>query len=339
MDENEEIRKSSEKPSKLTDEYIQRASYLGTVLPLLDIFYEVIIDKGIKKYNLNVVKEFWIFFGLFVISLFYYFFGIKFEAVIFFAFATLFTLIIYNLKFFKKRLLPDNVSNIKQFISDINTKNLPEVLEFIKEYQNQLKKPDILSIFDSKHGNNWIIYDHVLKYQSFSDDILIYFIEKDRLKIFGENLFIKYLKKFRMGISYDTYQIIVDRFKDNKAIIKITNLFNPSYWRTGSAFQRAASSVQSFYGSTKRGRIAGAINVVSFFLVLIVAITNYRQNFAPFMAIEPYSSFPFIFLINYGFGILLATGILVIILTIILLGVARFLWYILRFFAPEQPQT
>lgn len=337
MDEKEEVGQSSEKPSKLTDEYLQRASYLGTILPLLDIFYEVIIEKGIKKYNLNIVKEFWIFFGLLVISVFYYVFGVSVGAVIFLSFATVFTLIIYNLGFFKKRLLPDNVSNIKQFISEINTKNLPEVREFIKEYRNQLKELDIKSIFDSKHGNNWVIYDYVLKYQIFSDDILIYFLEKDRLKILGENLFIKYLKAFRMGISYNTYQFIINHLKDNKQIIKITNLLNPSYW-TGGAFRSAASFVQSFYGSTRRGRISQGINVISFFLVLIAAISNYRQAFAPYIGIEPSSSFPSFFLINYIFSILLASGILIFIITAIFIGFARILWFILGFFSPDLPQ-
>jgi len=338
MDEQEEVGESPEKSSKLTDEYLQRASYLGTILPLLDVFYEILIEKRIKKYNLNIVKEFWIFFGLFVISALYYLFGINFMEVIFFLFAIVFTLIIYNLAFFKKRLLPDSASNIKRFISDIKAKKLPEIREFIKDYRNQLKEPDIKSIFDSDHGNYWVLYDYVLKYQDFSDSILVYFIEKDRLKIIGENLFIRYLKEFRMGFSYDNYLFITNHFKDNKKILKITNLFNPSYWKTGGHIRKAANSIQSFYGSSKRGRIADGINIVSFLLVIIIAILNYRQIVAPYATIEPYSSFPLILVINYGFVILFATGILIVIFTIVCTTIARFLWFILGFFAPDQPQ-
>ncbi len=64
MSEKNECEDNKDQDSvKLKDEYIQRASYLGTILPLLDIFYEIIIETRIKKYNLNLVKEFWIYFG------------------------------------------------------------------------------------------------------------------------------------------------------------------------------------------------------------------------------------------------------------------------------------
>jgi hypothetical protein len=329
----------SDESSKLTDEYLQRASYLGTILPLLDIFYEAIIERGIKKYNLNVVKEFWIFLGLFVITVLYYLFGTPFGAVIFFAFAMIFSLVIYNLDFFKKRLLPDNASNINQFISEIGQHSLPEVREFIRQYSNQLTETDIKSIFNSKHGNNWIIYDYINKYQKYPDDILVYLIQTDRIKIIGESLFIKYLKRFRMGISYDNYQVIVTHFREKKKIVKIANLFNPLYLKSGGAFQRAASFVQSFYLSTRRGRISFGIFMISFFIVIIASITSYRQISTPYAAIEPYSSFPLLFLLNYGFVIIFATGILSFLITLVFIAIAGALWFILGCFAPNQPQT
>ncbi|HNX17192.1 MAG TPA: hypothetical protein PKM50_02565 [Methanoregula sp.] len=327
----------TEGTSKFTEEYLQRASYLGTILPLLDIAYETLIEKTIKKHNLNIVKEFWIFFGLFIFTVIYFYFGIKLEVVIFFLFATIFTLVIYNLDFFKKRLLPDADDEIQNYISNINNKKFPEVIGFIKGYQNKLKEPEIQAIIESNQGNTWIIYKFILGYQTFSSNLLVFLIRTNKVSVMGEDLFRQYMEKFDRGMSYDNYRFLVDHFGENKQIMKIINKLNPSYLKTPSKFKKVAISLQSGYVSINCGKISGAIAFLSVTIAMIVAVTSFNQISVPYLTLEPYHTFPVLFLINYIFTIALLSGIIVLVIKGGLILTLKTLQAITNVFAPVSP--
>jgi hypothetical protein len=327
----------TEGTSKFTEEYLQRASYLGTILPLLDIAYETLIEKTIKKHNLNIVKEFWIFFGLFIFTVIYFYFGVKFEVVIFFLFATIFTLVVYNLDFFKKRLLPDVDNEIQNFIVDINNKKFPEVIDFIKEYQNKIKEPEIQAIIESNHGNTWMIYKFILGYQTFSSNLLIFLIQTNKVGIMGEDLFGQYMEKFDKGMLYENYRFLVDHFGENKQIMKIINKLNPSYLKTPSKFKKVAIFLQSGYVSIKNGKISGAIAFLSVTMAMIVAVISFNQISTPYLTLEPYHTFPVLFLINYIFAIGLLSGIIILVIKGSLILTLKTLRAITNVFAPDFP--
>jgi len=339
MDEKKSDDQNTLKSSKFTEEYLQKASYLGTILPLLDIVYETLIEKWIKKYDLNIVKEFWIFFGLFVFTLVYYFFGVRIETVIFLGFATIFTLIVYNFDFFKKRIIPDDNEEIQLFIIDIENKTFIEVINFIKQYRKKLKDPEIKKIINSSKGRIGTTYNFLLNYQPISSDLLIYIIETDRFDVMGEDLFISYLRRFVSGMNYDNYLFLVSHFNRNKRILKIINLYNPNYSKKKSSFNSIAKLVQSFNISLKKGKISEIITFLSFLLVSVAAITGYNQISHPYLKIEPYLSFPIFFFINYLFAIILTSMILIIVVTIFFDTLSKIFWFILEFFSPDEIQN
>lgn len=335
-DESENYR--SKQSSKFTEEYLQRASYLGTILPLLDIFYEIVIDEKLKKYDLNIVKEFWIYFGLLVFSTIYFFFGFKLELIIFFIFATLFTLIIYNLGFFKERLIGNEDKEINKFINNIEERKTSEVTYFIKEHQNKLNESEIIKIINSSHGNFWMIYDFIFRNQKISEKILLEISKINSLKICGEGLFSKYLKSFKLGLSFNTYISLTDQFKDNEKIIKIINLYNPSYPKNRSWGLKIAKFNQSFYLSIKKGTIATVVNFISFTLVIVCLIFNYKTLIQTPYFTESLSSLSIIYAINLVFFIIIATFVFIIIFTVILLGIYRGIGFIAYISVPKKPQ-
>jgi hypothetical protein len=338
MDEKkDDEHRISDGSKKLTNEYLQQASYLGAILPLLDIAYETILEKRIKKYDLNIVKEFWIYFGLLIFTSIYYYYGIKIEAVIFFLFATLFTLIVYNFDFFKSRLLPDETNEMQRFIAEIDKKTFQEVIDFIKEYRNKLKENDIRLIIKSNHGKNWTVYKFLLSYQKLSSNILVDIIETNKIEIIGEDLFKKFIERLKMGISFENYKILVIHFKDNKNIVKTINIFNPSYLRTRSRFKTFAIFIQSFYISIIQGKISEAIKFIIIALMIAISIFGFNQITGPYLRMEPYQSFPILLLINYFFAIAITATFIWIFVTFCLTTITKILWYIIGIFAPDQP--
>lgn len=335
----EEIKpkKQDEEQSKLSQEYLQQASYLGTILPLLDIFYDAILKKWIRHYNLNVVKEFWIYFGLLVFTVIYYYYGVRFEAIIFFTFATLFTLIVYNLDFFK-RFLPNENKEIEKFLSVIEEKTSQELTDFIKDYKNRLNDEELKKIIDSKHGRSWLTYDMLLNYQRISSKILIHIIKTERIEIVGEKLFLKMLSFFNLGMDYDDYQVIVTHFSSNPRVIKSITALQPTYIKGDSIFKSSACFLQSFSVSLRLGRVSDIISSILFLLVLMVGITGYSQISSPYYGLEPYHTFPILFFINYAFALLLTFGLFRLVFLFVLSTFVKILQYVVWHFAPDQPQ-
>jgi len=336
--DKENNHKTPDESSKLTNEYLQKASYLGTILPLLDIAYETLIEKKIKKYDLNIVKEFWIYFGLLVLTSIYYYFGLRFEVVIFFLFATIFTLIVYNFDFFKRRLIPDEPNEIRRFITEIDQKSFSEVIEFTKEYRNKLNDDDIRIIINSNHGNTWAVYKFLLNYQKFSSDILVHIIKANRFGIIDEDLFKKYIKRFKVSMTFENYSFLVNHFKDNKKILKTINTFNPAYLNKGSAFKTVATAIQSFYVSVRLGKISEAIKFISVSLVVVIAIVGFNQVTSPYMTMEPYLTFPILLLMNYLFAIAITATLVIVFLTFCFTALTEILWFVAGFFAPDDFQ-
>jgi len=270
--------------------------------------------------------------------LLYFVSGVNLAAVVFFLFATIFTLIIYNLDFFKKRILPDEDTEIKEFIRTIEAKKINDVKEFIKDHRQRLTESEIQNIIESKHGNNWIIYEYLFKYQKGSQQILMIMIEKNRLEICGDDLFLNYLKQFTFGLSYDNYLIMCNRFKDDKEVMKLLNLYNPSYNPNRSFFRSASKLTQSFYISVKQGKIASAITFICSALTIVSIMLNFKQIISATLLSEPINLNSILVIINLFFSMAIVALILIVFFTLILIGIAKFFWRILSLFSPTGPQ-
>jgi hypothetical protein len=338
MDENNPGEKKREESAKrLADEYLEQASYLGTILPLLDIFYVTVLEKQIKKYDLNIVKEFWIYFGLLVFSIIFFFDPFKFETIIFLFFATLITLILYNQIFFKKRIIPDDREEISTFIADIEKKSSIEIIDFIRQYHRKLQESEIIAIIDSTAGKSGTVYDF-LKNCNISSKIVIHIVKTNRFNVIGEDLFKQLLRKFKMGMIYDNFNFLSLHFKENKGIIRILNLYNPKYSKKTSIIQYLANKAQAFQFSINKGKISNFLNIALLALVSAVGITGFNQIAIPYLKMEPYVSYPFIFVINYLFALAFTFLIVSLIISFFLNVLANFFWSILEFFTPDEIQ-
>jgi len=234
-------------------------------LPWLEHLYRLFLDPYLGKHNLTVDDEFWIFLSFGIFSLLLYFKGVNVWVPAFFLMGAAIVLILRNNSYIRRRIFPTESEKIENFLNNIDTKDLNDILRFIKDYQ--LDTNQIIKFLQFK-PQNYDIYLFIHKYQPIRSELIDYIVTQNLVNFMGEDLFCKYLLSSIDHISKEKYNYIKSQFTNEK-VAKTLNLCYPFYLdHDHRVFKFFSNILIRFRNSINYGSFKLGILFLSFLIVM-----------------------------------------------------------------------
>ncbi len=229
---------------------LYRKEFSGLVLPYLEYIYAIFAENFIKKHELKIVSEFWIFLTMGIFSIILYFTGVNIILPLGFFFGAFLIFMLHNNSFIRRKWFPRQDEKVEVFLKTIDNKTLNQTLKTLKD--NTFRTKQIIELLKTKYNKNYQIYEFILRYQGARTEVLSYIISKELYNNFDEGLFSKFLLK-NCSLAKDDYLRVKNLFKNKKAVLKALMISNPGYIEENSIFKKLSMFRYKVKNSIKYG--------------------------------------------------------------------------------------
>ncbi len=252
----------------------RRRRFSGLISPAIEHVYDQILEPHIKKHKIIIVDDVWFCITLMLFSILLLITGTNVLYPIILFFTAVFIFLVYNNLYLRRLLFPKQEDRIEEFISQINKKELQEVLDFMKRYW--LDSKYLIKILESRHNQNYNLYLFLINSQRITSEVLEFLIDQELYSYIGDSLFCKYISRCSDRISKPRYTKLMKNFEDNKRIIKTLNIFYYFYLKDRPYFKFFATLFHKIQNFFIYGR--GKIVLFSISAILMFMVFNYFSS-------------------------------------------------------------